>query len=82
MSPRPGNIGIPIEIYCFTKTTNWAEYEGVQADVFDHILSMTQEFDLRIFQNESDHTTERPPNSAAMPATLESPANSENAKNP
>ena len=64
--------GLPLEIYCFTKTTNWAEYEGVQADVFDHILSMTQEFDLRIFQNESDHATARDPSSAAKPANLES----------
>ena len=74
--------GLPLEIYCFTKTTNWAEYEGIQADVFDHILSMTQEFGLRIFQNESDHATARVPNSAAKPANLESPANSENAENP
>lgn len=74
--------GLPLEIYCFTKTTDWAEYEGVQADVFDHILSMTQEFGLRIFQNESDHATASASNSAAKPANLESPANSENAENP
>ena len=71
--------GLPLEIYCFTKTTDWAEYEGIQADVFDHILSMTQEFGLRIFQNESDHATARVPNSAANP---EKPANPENPANP
>jgi miniconductance mechanosensitive channel len=67
--------GLPLEIYCFTKTTDWAEYEGIQADVFDHILSMTQEFGLRIFQNESDHATARVPNSAANPENPEKPAN-------
>jgi miniconductance mechanosensitive channel len=71
--------GLPLEIYCFTKTTDWAEYEGIQADVFDHILSMTQEFGLRIFQNESDHATARVPNSAANP---ENPANPEKPANP
>ena len=46
--------GLPIEIYCFTNTTNWGAYEGIQADIFDHILAITPEFGLRIFQNESD----------------------------
>ena len=52
---QPASDGIPLEIYCFTTTTEWAEYEGIQADIFDHILAMTSEFGLRIFQNESDY---------------------------
>ena len=52
---QPASDGIPLEIYCFTTTTVWAEYEGIQADIFDHILAMTSEFGLRIFQNESDY---------------------------
>jgi miniconductance mechanosensitive channel len=52
---QPASDGIPLEIYCFTATTEWAEYEGIQADIFDHILAMTSEFGLRIFQNESDY---------------------------
>jgi len=37
----------------FTNTTAWAAYEGVQADIFDHVLSILPEFDLRVFQNPS-----------------------------
>ena len=42
--------GLPLEIYCFTNTTVWAEYEGIQADVFDHLLAIISEFGLRIYQ--------------------------------
>ena len=47
---QPGEKGIPIEIYCFTSTTEWAVYEGVQADIFDHILAQCGEFGLSVFQ--------------------------------
>ncbi len=47
---EPGPQGLPIEIYCFTDTTVWAEYEGIQADIFDHMLSIVPEFGLRVFQ--------------------------------
>lgn len=47
----PGEYGLPIEVYAFTKTTNWVEYEGIQADIFDHILAVVPEFKLRVFQN-------------------------------
>lgn len=46
----PTGNGLPIEIYCFTNTTVWAEYEGIQADIFDHLFAVAREFDLRIFQ--------------------------------
>jgi miniconductance mechanosensitive channel len=46
----PGPTGIPIEIYCFSSTTDWVEYEGVQADIFDHLLAVVPLFDLRVFQ--------------------------------
>ena len=49
----PGPEGLPIEIYCFTNTTNWNEYEGIQADIFDHLLAILPEFDLKIFQEPS-----------------------------
>ena len=42
--------GLPLEIYCFTNTTVWGEYEGIQADVFDHLLAIIPEFGLRIYQ--------------------------------
>lgn len=42
--------GVPIEIYCFTKTTAWLEFEQIQSDIFDHLLSAVHFFDLDIFQ--------------------------------
>ncbi|WP_073587885.1 mechanosensitive ion channel family protein [Anaerocolumna xylanovorans] len=48
---EPTEKGIPIEIYVFVSGTAWANYESVQADIFDHILAVIPEFDLRIFQN-------------------------------
>jgi miniconductance mechanosensitive channel len=48
---QPGNQGLPIEIYCFTNDTNWGTYEGIQGDLFDHILAIIHEFDLRVFQD-------------------------------
>ncbi len=49
----PGPTGIPIEIYVFANTTEWAKYEEIQASIFDHVLSVVPMFDLRIFQNPS-----------------------------
>ena len=43
--------GLPIELYVFTKTTNWGEYEDIQADIFDHIISILPVFELKLFQN-------------------------------
>lgn len=51
LAPTPQ--GLPIEIYVFTATTAWAEYEGIQADIFDHILAIVPEFGLRVFQSPS-----------------------------
>lgn len=47
---EPTAAGLPIEIYCFTATTAWDEYESIQADIFDHLLAILPEFDLRLFQ--------------------------------
>ncbi len=48
LAPTPQ--GLPIEIYVFTNDTNWVNYESVQADIFDHLLAIAPEFDLRVFQ--------------------------------
>ena len=45
--------GLPVEIYCFTNTTVWAQYEGIQGDIFDHLLSILPEFGLHVFQHPS-----------------------------
>ncbi len=42
--------GIPLEIYAYTNTINWAEYEGIQADIFDHLYSVITEFGLSLYQ--------------------------------
>ena len=46
----PGPQGLPIEIYCFTATTAWNDYEDIQSDIFDHLLAILPEFGLRAFQ--------------------------------
>tara|TARA_R110001606_G_scaffold202372_1_gene350443 strand:- start:1800 stop:3071 length:1272 start_codon:yes stop_codon:yes gene_type:complete len=45
--------GLPLEVYCFTSTTVWPEYEGIQSDIFDHLLAILPEFGLRVFQHPS-----------------------------
>ncbi len=46
----PGPEGLPLEVYCFTNTTVWADYEDIQSDIFDHLLAIVPEFGLRLFQ--------------------------------
>lgn len=46
----PDGRGLPIEIYCFSAIKEWADYESIQADIFDHLLAVAPEFDLTIFQ--------------------------------
>ncbi len=46
----PGAQGVPLEIYCFTNTTDWAAYEGIQSDIFDHLMAIVPEFGLRLYQ--------------------------------
>ena len=45
--------GIPMEIYVFTNTTDWGVYEGIQSDIFDHIMAVLPEFELSVYQNPS-----------------------------
>jgi miniconductance mechanosensitive channel len=47
---QPGPHGLPLEVYVFTATTDWEDYERIQADVFDHLLAIVGEFGLRIHQ--------------------------------
>lgn len=46
----PSELGVPIQVYCFTKTTNWIEYEGIMCDIFDHIFAVIKEFELHIHE--------------------------------
>jgi miniconductance mechanosensitive channel len=42
--------GLPLQIYCFTNTTNWVEYENIQSDIFDHIFASIESFGLKVYQ--------------------------------
>lgn len=55
----PTEKGIPIEIYCFSKLQAWADYEGVQADIFDHIMAAVRYFELEIFENPAGSDLDR-----------------------
>ncbi len=46
----PVESGLPLEIYCFTNTTVWEQYESIQSDIFDHLLAILPEFGLSAFQ--------------------------------
>ncbi len=50
----PTELGLPIEIYCFSANKDWVAYEGIQADIFDHLFAMLPIFDLRAYQRVSD----------------------------
>lgn len=52
---EPRETGLPLEIYAFANNINWAVYEGIQSDIFDHILAVAPEFGLRVFQNPTGH---------------------------
>jgi miniconductance mechanosensitive channel len=48
---QPTTQGLPLEVYCFSATTEWTEYESVIADIFDHLYAATRHFDLALFQS-------------------------------
>jgi miniconductance mechanosensitive channel len=56
---QPTDKGLPIEIYVFSKDQAWANYEKIQADIFDHILAILPEFDLHVFQNPTGNDFQR-----------------------
>jgi miniconductance mechanosensitive channel len=51
LDPTPQ--GLPLQLYCFTSDTRWAVYEGIQSDIFDHLIAVLPEFGLRLFQEPS-----------------------------
>lgn len=48
---QPGAEGLPIEIYIFANTTEWVKYEDIQSDIFDHIMAIVPQFELKVYQN-------------------------------
>ncbi|MEW5925350.1 MAG: mechanosensitive ion channel family protein [Candidatus Zixiibacteriota bacterium] len=63
----PGPTGLPIEIYVFSNDQVWANYEAIQADIFDHILAVIPMFELRVFQNPTGHDFRTITNSTKPP---------------
>jgi miniconductance mechanosensitive channel len=55
----PGPEGLQIEIYVFANTTAWVEYEEIQSDIFDHIMAVVPEFELKVFQNPTGNDFKR-----------------------
>jgi miniconductance mechanosensitive channel len=51
---EPSEKGLPIQIYAFTNSTDWIDYEIIQADIFDHVIAVIPEFGLKIFQRSTD----------------------------
>ena len=51
---KPTEKGLPIEVYVFTKTTEWGKYEEIQADIFDHIFAVIPEFELKVYEYPSN----------------------------
>lgn len=52
---QPTSEGLPLEIYAFTNTIAWLDYEAIQSDIFDHLIAIIPEFGLRIYQAPSGH---------------------------
>ena len=50
---QPTQFGLPIELFMFTNTTDWNEYEIIMADLFDHIIAVAALFHLEIFESPS-----------------------------
>lgn len=57
MEPSPQ--GVPLELFCYTTTTAWVEYEAIQGEVFDHLMGVLPEFGLRLFQRPSGADLQR-----------------------
>lgn len=47
---EPSELGIPLELYCFSTDTRWVYYESIQADIMDHLIAATAYFDLEVFE--------------------------------
>lgn len=66
----PTELGLPLEIYCFSARKDWVEYEHIQADIFDHVMAMLSVFDLEAYQRDG-HLTQL---SHCFPASESQPA--------
>jgi miniconductance mechanosensitive channel len=72
----PGPTGLPMELYCFTATTDWVAYERIQGDLFDHLIAILPEFGLSPFQQPSGHDLRGLAGAADAPALIAAAAES------
>ncbi len=72
---QPTEKGLPLELYLFTNDTQWANYEAIQADIFDHLLAIIPEFELKVFQNISNQNISVQLTQDALSAISGEPAN-------
>ena len=82
---QPTETGLPMQLYFFTDTVVWEDYEGIQSDVFDHVLAVIPAFDLRVFQNPSGNDVAalgRPGFAAPAAAENAEPAAAPGTENP
>ncbi len=49
--------GVPLQLYCFTNTSNWVDYEHIQAEIFEHLATVMGRFNLYTFEDESGRDT-------------------------
>ena len=49
LDPTPS--GLPIELYFFTRTTEWVKFEHTQSDIFNHLYATIGRFGLKVFQS-------------------------------
>ena len=49
----PDEYGLPIELYCFTNTSDWVKYENIQCDIFDHLYSVLPFFEIKAYQRDA-----------------------------
>lgn len=54
---EPSPTGIPVQLYCYTNTTVWVEYEGIQGEIFDHLIGVLPLFGLALYQRSSDYSS-------------------------
>lgn len=61
-----GDSGLPLQVYCFTNTVAWTEYERIQSDIFDHLIAALPEFGLKAYQRTAQRDRRAEKNSAGM----------------
>jgi miniconductance mechanosensitive channel len=49
---EPIQLGLPLEVYAFANTTVWEDFEGIQADILDHLIAAMPEFGLELYQRQ------------------------------